>query len=222
MTAPTIKICGLSTAATLEAALAAGADMVGFVFFDKSPRHVTLETARELGAQARGRSGVVALTVNADDKALDAIIVALRPDLLQLHGTESSARAAAIRRRFGVPVMKAIGINDTADLAQVPAYAAVCDYLLFDAKPPKDVSLPGGNGLTFDWSLLQGLDLAVPCMLSGGLDPGNVADAIGITRLSGVDVSSGVESAPGVKDAARIAAFVTSARKAFQALQETM
>ena len=218
--APTIKICGLSTAATLEAALLAGADMVGFVFFPKSPRHVSFDMARELGAQARGRATIVALSVDADDAMLNTIIVALRPDLLQLHGQESSARVATIRRRFGLPVMKAIGIGARADLAHIPAYAAVADHLLFDAKPPRDAALPGGNGRAFDWTLLQGLDLLVPHMLSGGLEPGNVGEAISITRAPGVDVSSGVESAPGVKVEAMIRAFVASARRGFATLQE--
>ena len=220
----TIKICGLSTAPTLEAALEARADMVGFVFFPKSPRHVSYETARELGAQARRRAGVVALSVDADDAMLEAIIMALRPDLLQLHGQESSARVATIRRRFGLPVMKAIGISGPADLALIPAYAAVCDHLLFDAKPPQDAALPGGNGRAFDWAVLQtpGIDLGLPTMVSGGLDAGNVAQAIAISGARGVDVSSGVETAPGVKDAEMIRAFVASARAAFGTIQETL
>ena len=163
---------------------------------------------------------MVALSVDADDAALEAIIAALRPDLLQLHGRETPERVAAIRTRFGLPVMKAIGLSTRADLAKIPAYAAVVDRLLFDAKPPPDARLPGGNGRAFDWALLQGLDLAIPHMLSGGLDPGNVAEAIGVTRVPGVDVSSGVESAPGVKDVDRIAAFVQEARAAYKMLQE--
>ena len=217
----TIKICGLSTAATLDAALAAGADMVGFVFFPKSPRHISYDTARALGGQARGRAGIVALSVDADDAELGAIAEALRPDLLQLHGRETPERVAAIRARFDLPVMKAIGVTSRADLAQIPAYAAAADRLLFDAKPPADAALPGGNGRAFDWTLLRGLDLPVPHMLSGGLDPGNVAEAIRITRALGVDVSSGVESAAGVKNADKITAFVREARAAYKMLQET-
>lgn len=215
-----IKICGLSTPETLEAALDAGADMVGFVFFSKSPRNVSLEQARELGDQAHGRVRIVALCVDAEDKTIEDIIIALRPHLLQLHGQETSARVATIRRRFGAPVMKALGIRSTSDLAQIPAYAAVCDHLLFDAKPPNDAALPGGNGVAFDWSLLQGLDLALPAMVSGGLNAGNVARAIQITGLRGVDVSSGVETAPGIKDAELIAGFVRKARAAFAEFQE--
>ena len=217
---PTVKICGLSTTATLDAALEAGADMVGFVFFPKSPRHVSFDVVRALGDKARGRAEIVALTVDADDAALHSIIDALRPDLLQLHGAETPARVAAIRARFGRPVMKAIGVSARADLAKIPAYATVADRLLFDAKPPRDAALPGGNGRAFDWTLLRGLDVARPYMLSGGLDPSNIEEAIRVTRAPGVDVSSGVESAPGVKDAGKIAAFVAAARAAWAKLQQ--
>ena len=215
---PTIKICGLSTAPTLAAALGAGADMVGFVFFTKSPRHISLDTARALGRAVAGRALKVALTVDADDAALADIVAALAPDLLQLHGHETPERVAQVRARFGLPVMKALPVAVRADLAALPAYAAAADRVLFDAKPPPDAAHPGGNGLSFDWRLVANLDLAVPAMLSGGLDPGNVAAAIALTRMRGVDVSSGVESAPGVKDAAKIAAFVNNARGAFAAL----
>lgn len=210
--APLVKICGLKTPDTLAAALEAGADMVGFVFFPKSPRHIDLATAETLGQQADGRALKVALTVDADDATLAAIIAALHPDLLQLHGHETPERVAAIRARFGLPVMKAIGVAKADDLKDVAAFAAVADRLLFDAKPPKDAAHPGGNGLAFDWSLITGLDLSIPSMVSGGLDPANVAEALRRTGASGVDVSSGVETAPGQKDPAKITAFVTAAK----------
>ena len=209
---PIVKICGLKTPETLAAALDAGADMVGFVFFPKSPRHIDLATAEVLGRQAQGKALKVALTVDADDAALAAIVAALNPDLLQLHGHESPERVAAIRARFGLPVMKAIGVAHADDLKDVQAFAAVADRLLFDAKPPKDAAHPGGNGLAFDWSLLTGLDLSIPSMVSGGLDPANVAEALRRTGAAGVDVSSGVETAPGQKDPAKITAFVRAAK----------
>ena len=209
-----IKICGLSTAETLEASLSAGADMVGMVFFAPSPRHVDLATAASLGAQARGRAQIVALTVDADDATLAAIIDALRPDMLQLHGRESVERVATIRARFGLPVMKALGIASAEDLAALAAYEVVADRLLLDAKPPKGATLPGGNGVAFDWNLIAGLDPARPFMLSGGLDPENVADAVRLIHPPGLDVSSGVERGPGIKDPSRIEAFLRAARAA--------
>lgn len=210
--APLVKICGLKTPETLAAALDAGADMVGFVFFPKSPRHIDLATAETLGRQAAGRALKVALTVDADDTQLAGIIAALHPDLMQLHGHETPDRVAAIRARFGLPVMKAIGVATAEDLKDVQAFAAVSDRLLFDAKAPKDAAHPGGNGLAFDWSLITGLDLSIPSMVSGGLDPANVAEALRRTGAQGVDVSSGVETAPGQKDPAKITAFVTAAK----------
>lgn len=210
--APLVKICGLKTPETLAAALDAGADMVGFVFFPKSPRHIDLTTAETLGRQAAGRALKVALTVDADDTALAAIIAALHPDLLQLHGHETPDRVAAVRARFGLPVMKAIGVATADDLKDVQAFAAVSDRILFDAKPPKDAAHPGGNGLAFDWSLITGLDLSIPSMVSGGLDPANVAEALRRTGAQGVDVSSGVETAPSQKDPAKITAFVQAAK----------
>jgi phosphoribosylanthranilate isomerase len=210
----TVKICGLSAPDTLEVALEAGADYVGFVFFAPSPRNVGLEAARTLGAQVQGRAGKVALTVDANDEFLGAIIGALKPDMLQLHGKETIDRVVAVRTRFGIPVMKALPIATRADLAAIRPYAAVADRLLFDARPPADATRPGGLGNTFDWTLLQGIDAGVPWMLSGGLDPGNVTQAIAVTGARGVDVSSGVESAPGVKDAGRIRAFIRAARDA--------
>ncbi|MFN3349764.1 phosphoribosylanthranilate isomerase [Pseudorhodoplanes sp.] len=209
-----IKICGLTTPLALDAALDEGADFVGFVFFPPSPRHVPLDLAPDLGAQVQGRSRKVALTVDADDATHDAIVKALRPDMLQLHGRESPARLAALRARFGLPVIKAIPVETAADLAAVDDYAAKADWLLFDARPPKDASRPGGLGKPFDWTLLNQLDPGLPFMLSGGLEPGNVGQALAITRAPGVDVSSGVESRPGAKDPAKIAAFIRAVRMA--------
>jgi len=213
--APIVKICGLSTSATLAAALDAGADMVGFVFFPKSPRHVDWATARALGRQARGRAMIVALTVDADDDALKRIVDALSPDLLQLHGGESPARVRRIGELCARPTMKAIGVSAREDLAAAEPYEDVADLLLIDAKPPKDAALPGGNGLPFDWGLARDFAPRRPWLLSGGLDPDTVAAAIALTGARGVDVSSGVERAPGVKDEAKIRAFVAAARGAF-------
>jgi phosphoribosylanthranilate isomerase len=207
-----VKICGLSTRETLDAALAAGADMVGFVFFPPSPRHLSLETARELGRHAKGRALKVALTVDADDVTFENIIETLRPDLLQLHGHESVARIRDLKGRFGLPVMKAIPVATAADLASLAGYAAVCDRILFDARAPKGATRPGGLGVTFDWHLLDNLDLQRPFMLSGGLNADNVTEAVRITHAGGVDVSSGVERAPGVKDCDLIRDFVRAAR----------
>jgi phosphoribosylanthranilate isomerase len=211
---PIVKICGLSTAKTLEAALKAGADVVGFVFFEKSPRHVGFEAARALGAQARGRARIAALSVDADDDALARIVEALAPDILQLHGRESAARVKEIGPRFACATMKAVGVATQDDLAAAQRYDGVTDFLLIDAKPPKDAP-PGGNGLPFDWRLAKNFSPLAPWLLSGGLDPGNVAEAIALTGARGVDVSSGVESAPGIKNEAKIAAFVAAAREAF-------
>jgi phosphoribosylanthranilate isomerase len=209
-----VKICGLSTLPTLDAALEAGADMVGLVFFAKSPRNVSLEAAAQLAAHARGRARIVALTVNADDATLAEIVAAAQPDLLQLHGRETPERVAEVRARFGRPVIKAIPVAVRDDLAAVAGFAAVTDMLLFDAKPPPQATLPGGNGLAFDHGLIAGLDPGVPVMLSGGLDPGTVGPAIGLVRPAAVDVSSGVETAPGDKDPAKIRAFIAAARAA--------
>jgi phosphoribosylanthranilate isomerase len=212
---PTVKICGLSTALTLDAALEAGADMVGFVFFSKSPRHIDWATARALGRHAEGRAKIVALSVDSDDDTLKRIVDALSPDLLQLHGSETPARVKEISERFGRSTMKAIGVATRADLAAAKAYEGVADILLIDAKPPKDAVLPGGNGRPFDWSLTRDFHAPVPWLLSGGLGPDNVEAAIALSGARGVDVSSGVESAPGVKDPAKIRAFVAAARRAF-------
>ncbi|MGB3864196.1 MAG: phosphoribosylanthranilate isomerase [Xanthobacteraceae bacterium] len=210
----TVKICGLSTPETLAAALDAGADMVGFVFFPASPRHVDPGTAEQLGRQVGGRALKVALSVDADDALLADMIAALRPDILQLHGHESPARLRDIKRRFGLPVMKAVPVGSAADLAVLPDYAAVADRILFDARAPKEATRPGGLGAAFDWRLLQDLDLPIPFMVSGGLEAANVAEAVRITRAGGVDVSSGVERAPGVKDPDMIRDFIRAARAA--------
>ncbi|BCP55905.1 N-(5'-phosphoribosyl)anthranilate isomerase [Kaistia sp. 32K] len=207
-----VKICGLSTEETVDAALAAGADMIGFVFFPKSPRFVTTERAATLAERARGRAGIVALTVDMDDAGLAEIAQTVKPDWLQLHGNESVDRVAAVRHAFGLPVMKALGIGGTEDLARVPAYAEVADRLLLDAKPPKGAKHPGGNGVAFDWHLLDALDPGLSYMLSGGLDADNVAEALALTRPFGIDASSGVESAPGIKDPDRIHAFIAAIR----------
>jgi phosphoribosylanthranilate isomerase len=208
----TIKICGLKTPETLDVALEAGADMVGFVFFAPSPRHLGLEAARALGARVQGRAAKVALTVDANDETLAAVVAALKPDLLQLHGVETPDRVVQVRSRFGLPVMKALPIAGRSDLSPIRLYAYVADRLIFDARAPKDATRPGGLGTPFDWSLLAGIDPGVPFMLSGGLDADNVAAAIAITRAPGVDASSGVERTPGVKDPDKIRAFIAAAR----------
>jgi phosphoribosylanthranilate isomerase len=213
-----IKICGLSTPETLEAALAAGADMIGLNFHPKSPRYVTLERAKELAAIARGRTKIAALLVDWDERQAAELAEALKPDWLQFHGRETPEQTAALRRAADRPVMKALGIATADDLKAVAGYRDAADLILLDAKPPKDAAFPGGHGKTFDWGLLASLDPSQRFMLSGGLDPANVADAIQVTRPAGVDVSSGVESAPGVKDPARIAEFIAAARKAAAAL----
>ncbi len=210
----TVKICGLSTPETLDAALDAGADMVGFMFFPPSPRHLGLGIARELGARVKGRANKVAVSVDADDATLENIIEALRPDLLQLHGKETTARIRDIKAKFGAPVMKVVPVETAADLASVAGYAAVADRILFDARAPKDATRPGGLGTPFDWHLLKSLKLAVPFMIAGGINAANVEEALRVTRAQGVDVSSAVETAPGVKDIAMIRAFIAVARAA--------
>ena len=207
-----VKICGLCTRETLDVALDAGADMVGFVFFSPSPRHLSLETARDLGKQAGRRASKVALTVDADDATLANIVEALQPDILQLHGRESVARLRDIKQKFGLPVMKAIAVATPADLTSLPGYAAAADRILFDARAPREATRPGGLGAVFDWHLLENLELSVPFMVSGGLHAGNVAEAVRVTRAGGVDVSSGVERTPGHKDPEMIRAFIRAAR----------
>ncbi len=206
-----VKICGLRTVADVAAVAAAGAAYAGLVFFAKSPRHLTIAQARALALAAPTGLAKVALVVDAEDATLDAITEAMPLDMLQLHGRESPERVAAVRARYGLPVMKAVGVADEGDLAAVFDYSLVADQLLIDAKPPKGAALPGGNGLAFDWRLVAQRRWLRPWMLAGGLAPENVAQAIRLTNARQVDVSSGVESAPGVKDHARIAAFVKAA-----------
>jgi phosphoribosylanthranilate isomerase len=211
-----IKICGLSTPDTVAAALDGGATHVGFIFFAKSPRNVTPEQAGILREAARGRALAVAVTVDASDAELDRIVGAMQPDMLQLHGSETPERVAAVKARYGLPVMKALSISTASDLDRLQPFAGVADRFLFDAKPPKNSELPGGNGVSFDWTLLGALPEGTDYLLSGGLDAGNVGDALKLATPPGLDVSSGVESAPGVKDEARIASFfaaVASARR---------
>ena len=207
-----VKICGLSTRETLDVALQAGADMVGFVFFPPSPRHLALETARELGRQAKGRATKVALTVDADDATLENIVETLQPDVLQLHGKETVARVRDIKQRFGLQVMKVLAVETAADLAPLAGYAAVADRILFDARAPKGATRPGGLGAVFDWHVLEKLELDLPFMVSGGLNADNVAEAVRVTRAGGVDISSGVERSPGIKDPELIRAFIRAAR----------
>lgn len=208
-----IKFCGLTRPEDVSAAVAAGARYVGFVFFPKSPRHLTLEQARALALSVPPGVAKVALSVDADDVALTALLDHVPVDILQLHGHESPERVAEVRVRFGLPVMKALGIADASDLAQIDLYQGVADQLLIDAKPPKGADLPGGNGLAFDWRLLAGRKYwARPWMLAGGLTPDNVAEAVRLTGARQVDVSSGVEVTPGVKDAGRMADFAGTLR----------
>jgi len=207
-----VKICGLRDAATLQAAVEAGANYVGLVFFPKSPRNVSIDQAVGLAQPVPPEVAKVALVVNADDALLDQIVARVPIDFLQLHGAETPERVAEVRTRYGLPVMKAVGVGDERDLAALDIYAKVADQILVDAKPPKDAKLPGGNGLSFDWRLIAGRRWPVPWMLAGGLTPDTVGAAIALTGALQVDVSSGVEKAPGVKDAAKIAAFCAAAR----------
>ena len=210
----TVKICGLKTPQALDVALDSGADMVGFVFFPPSPRHLGWEAARALGQRAQGRAIKVALTVDANNQMLGDIVETLKPDMLQLHGTETPERVAVVRSRFGLPVMKALPIAGRTDLSPIRQYAQVVDRLIFDARAPQDASRPGGLGKSFDWTLLKDINVRVPFMLSGGLDANNLAEALRITRAPGVDVSSGVERAPGEKDPEKIRGFIRAARVA--------
>jgi phosphoribosylanthranilate isomerase len=211
-----VKICGLTRADAVAAAVAGGADYVGFVFYPPSPRSLDVATAARLAEGARGRAKIVALLVDADDDTIDAIVGGLKPDLLQLHGSETPERVAAIRARTGLAVMKAIKVETAVDAAAADAYRDVADLILFDAKAPKDMvdALPGGNGIPFDWHALDGVDDGVRFMLSGGLTPANVAEAIRLTRAGIVDVSSSVEARPGVKDPDLVRRFLAAAKGA--------
>ncbi|MGV1015633.1 MAG: phosphoribosylanthranilate isomerase, partial [Methyloceanibacter sp.] len=205
---------GVRTPAIIETAAAEGADYIGLVFFANSPRHVEVEEARVLAAIARGKIGSVAVLVDPDDTLLDQVAERVRPDLLQLHGSETPERVAAIKARTGLPVMKAVGVKDAADVAEAAVYAEIADFILFDAKPSPDTTLPGGAGVSFDWTLLNGVSRTEPFALSGGLTPDTVAEAVALTGASLVDVSSGVESAAGEKDASLIRRFIQAARAA--------
>jgi phosphoribosylanthranilate isomerase len=207
-----VKICGLIDQHSVQVACKSGAAFIGLNFFQKSPRYVSPSTARDLAINMPEGVCKVALTVDADDQLLEEIVQIVPIDMLQLHGSESPERVAQVREKFGLPVMKAIGIADESDLAQLDVYARVADQLLVDAKPPKKSPLPGGNGLPFDWRLIAGRRWAVPWMLAGGLTPQNVAQAMSLTGAQAVDVSSGVEKAPGQKDEQKIAAFIQAAR----------
>jgi phosphoribosylanthranilate isomerase len=207
-----VKICGLSTEESVDAALAAGADMVGLNFFPPSPRFISVERAASLAARARGKAEIVTVTVDMEDPGLAGIVAAVRPDWLQFHGRESPARVAEAKERFGIRVMKAIGVRERADLAAANAYRRVADRLLLDAKPPKGAVLPGGNGAPFDWRILENFDPGMTWLLAGGIDASNVAEALAVSRAPGIDASSGVETAPGRKDPALIRSLIAAAR----------
>jgi phosphoribosylanthranilate isomerase len=209
-----VKICGLSTAEALDVALDAGADFVGFVFFPPSPRNVSFEAAKSLGGRVGGKASRVALTVDAEDTTFEAIVKSLQPDLLQLHGRETPQRASALKHRYGLPIIKAIAVEDRGDFALIKEYATVCDWLLFDAKAPSNATRPGGLGKPFDWTLVSGAIPGKPVILSGGLNADNVEEALRITRVPAVDVSSGVESSEGNKDVDKIRRFIKVARRA--------
>ena len=202
-----IKICGLKTDKALAAALAGGASHVGFIFFAKSPRYVEPAQARRLREAAIGKAKAVAVTVDAGDTLLDEVVETMQPDMLQLHGSETPERVAELKARYGLPVMKALAVSAAADLGQIKLFVGIADRFLFDAKPPKGSELPGGNGVAFDWRILAGLDAGVDYMLSGGLNAANIGDALRLADPPGIDISSGVESAPGVKDPALIEQF---------------
>lgn len=211
-----VKICGLKTEATLTAALEAGADYIGLNFYPNTPRRVDVAIAARLAATTRGRARIVALVVDADDATIGEIASKVAPDLFQLHGKETSERCAAIKTSTGIPVMKAISVRTSEDAERALAYTGSVDLILFDAKPPEGMTgaMPGGNGIAFDWQALLGVKDKVRYMLSGGLTPENVAEAIRLTGAAIVDVSSGVESAPGVKDPDKIRRFIAAAKNA--------
>ena len=209
-----IKICGLKTDEAVAAALDGGATHIGFIFFPKSPRNIDPAVAGRLRQAAIGRAKAVAVTVGADDTSLDTIVAAMQPDMLQLHGKESVARVAEVKARYGLPVMKAFSLRERGDLEQIKPYIGIADRMLFDAKPPVGSDLPGGNGVAFDWRVLSELDASLDYMLSGGLNAGNIAEALRSTLPGGIDVSSGVESAPGVKDIGLIRDFFRAVRLA--------
>ena len=212
-----VKICGINSAAAADAALRAGADFGGLVFFAKSPRNLSLEQGAVLAGRMRGRLKLVALVVDESDDRLAAIAAGVKPDFFQLHGKETPARLADIRARFGIPLIKALPVAEPGDLAKVPTYDDVVEMLMFDASPAAGSSRPGGHGAAFDWQILNGRNFARPWFLAGGLTPENVARAVEVSGAKMVDVSSGVESAPGVKSETRIAEFVAAAKQPVRA-----
>ncbi|MBZ9749189.1 phosphoribosylanthranilate isomerase [Mesorhizobium sp. CO1-1-7] len=209
-----IKICGLKTDQAMAAALAGGASHVGFIFFPKSPRYVEPAEAGRLREAARGKALAIAVTVDARDAFFDEIVEKLQPDMLQLHGSETPERVAELKARHGLPVMKALPLSEAADLERIKPFVGIADRFLFDAKPPKGSELPGGNGVAFDWRILAGLDAGIDYMLSGGLNAANIGDALRLANPPAIDISSGVESAPGVKDPALIEQFFRAVRAA--------
>ncbi len=213
-----VKICGLRDEVGLDAALEAGADYVGFVFFARSPRNIAPADARRLADRARGRAKIVALLVDPDDRLLEEVVSAVDPDIIQLHGAESPARVGEVAQRFGKPVMKAVAVGNADDVSAALAYRSAAERILFDAKPlpSEGKALPGGNGIAFDWQALAGLEDGLDFMLAGGLTPLNVAEAVRLTRAPAVDVSSGVESRPGEKDPDLIRRFISAAKTAHQ------
>lgn len=209
-----VKICGLKTAEAVEHAVSLGASHTGFIFFPKSPRNIEPDDAGRLAERIRGRAKIVAVTVDADNDDLDEIVSALRPDILQLHGSEDPERVLTVKAIYGLPVMKALSIREASDLDRIDPYLGIVDRFLFDAKPPAGSELPGGNGVSFDWRLLDALDGSVDYMLSGGLNAENIGEALALTGARAVDTSSGVESAPGVKDLNLMDAFFDAVRRA--------
>lgn len=213
---PDIKICGLKTAEAIDRALQRGATHIGFIFFEKSPRYIEPDLAGKLAEAARGKAKIVAVVVDPTNDDLDEIVALLRPDMIQLHGDESPERVLTIKAVYGLPVMKAFSVRTAGDLKRVEAFVGIADRFLFDAKPPKGSELPGGNGISFDWSLLSWLDDSVDYMLSGGLNKDNIAEALAATKAPGIDTSSGVETAPGVKSVAMIDEFFDAVETACQ------
>ncbi|APG82832.1 phosphoribosylanthranilate isomerase [Sinorhizobium americanum] len=209
-----VKICGLRTAEAAEHAVALGASHIGFIFFPKSPRNIEPDDAGRVAERIRGRAKIVAVTVNADNDDLDEIVSSLKPDILQLHGSEDPDRVLTIKAIYGLPVMKALSVREASDLERIDAYVGIVDRFLLDAKPPAGSELPGGNGVSFDWRLLDALDGSVDYMLSGGLNAENIGEALALTGASAIDTSSGVESAPGLKDLKLMDAFFDAVRRA--------
>ncbi len=217
-----VKICGLKTAEAVDKAVALGASHTGFIFFPKSPRNIEPDDAGRLAERIRGKAKIVAVTVDANSDMLDEIVSALSPDMLQLHGNESPERVLTVKAVYGLPVIKALSIRDADDLRRIEPFIGIADRFLFDAKPPKGSDLPGGNGVSFDWRLLDTLDDSVDYMLSGGLNADNIGEALALTGAKAVDTSSGVESAPGVKDLKRMEEFFDAIARAEAEMAETV